>query len=151
NRDEGGSSKWWRVRDSNPRPRRCERRALPTELTPRQTGPLYSAGPCPTSRTRARPRASALRGLRIRSEGAQERGEQVQRQREEGRGVPLRSHLPHRLEIPELHRDREAHEDLGGLAELGGGLELALRVDDLGAALALGLGLLGHGALHVLR
>jgi hypothetical protein len=27
---------WWRVRDSNPRPRRCERRALPTELTPRQ-------------------------------------------------------------------------------------------------------------------
>jgi len=23
---------WWRVRDSNPRPRRCERRALPTEL-----------------------------------------------------------------------------------------------------------------------
>ena len=26
---------WWRVRDSNPRPRRCERRALPTELTPR--------------------------------------------------------------------------------------------------------------------
>jgi len=27
--------KWWRVRDSNPRPRRCERRALPTELTPR--------------------------------------------------------------------------------------------------------------------
>ena len=25
---------WWRVRDSNPRPRRCERRALPTELTP---------------------------------------------------------------------------------------------------------------------
>src|SRR5438876_9801332 len=27
---------WWRVRDSNPRPRRCERRALPTELTPRE-------------------------------------------------------------------------------------------------------------------
>src|SRR5882672_2901801 len=29
------SFSWWRVRDSNPRPRRCERRALPTELTPR--------------------------------------------------------------------------------------------------------------------
>src|SRR3990172_5276078 len=29
---------WWRVRDSNPRPRRCERRALPTELTPRVRG-----------------------------------------------------------------------------------------------------------------
>src|SRR5262245_23413046 len=26
--------RWWRVRESNPRPRRCERRALPTELTP---------------------------------------------------------------------------------------------------------------------
>ncbi len=25
---------WWRVRDSNPRPPRCERGALPTELTP---------------------------------------------------------------------------------------------------------------------
>src|SRR5437588_6161749 len=28
------SSVWWRVGDLNPRPRRCERRALPTELTP---------------------------------------------------------------------------------------------------------------------
>src|SRR5712691_12842891 len=25
---------WWRVGDLNPRPRRCERRALPAELTP---------------------------------------------------------------------------------------------------------------------
>ncbi len=30
--------KWWRVGDSNPRPRRCERRALPTELTPHFKG-----------------------------------------------------------------------------------------------------------------
>src|SRR5437667_1676931 len=29
------SSGWWRVGDLNPRPRRCERRALPAELTPR--------------------------------------------------------------------------------------------------------------------
>ena len=29
---------WWRVGDSNPRPRRCERRALPTELTPHLKG-----------------------------------------------------------------------------------------------------------------
>ena len=36
---------WWRVRDSNPRPRRCERRALPTELTPRTTKPPYSTWP----------------------------------------------------------------------------------------------------------
>jgi hypothetical protein len=26
--------KWWRAGESNPRPRRCERRALPTELAP---------------------------------------------------------------------------------------------------------------------
>jgi hypothetical protein len=45
---------WWRVRDSNPRPRRCERRALPTELTPRQIGPLYSGALRPTSQRRAR-------------------------------------------------------------------------------------------------
>ena len=32
-----------------------------------------------------------------------------------------------------------------------GGVELAFGVDDLGAALALGLGLLGHGAEHGFR
>ena len=36
--------KWWRVRDSNPRPRRCERRALPTELTPRDRLIVSSPG-----------------------------------------------------------------------------------------------------------
>src|SRR5580765_3356201 len=41
-------------------------------------------------------------------------------------------------------------QDLGGLGQLGRRLELAVGVDDLGPALALGLGLLGHGALHVL-
>ena len=28
------SEGWWRAGDLNPRPRRCERRALPTELAP---------------------------------------------------------------------------------------------------------------------
>ena len=28
------SEVWWRAGDLNPRPRRCERRALPTELAP---------------------------------------------------------------------------------------------------------------------
>lgn len=32
---------WWTVRDSNPRPRRCERRALPAELTARRTEAKY--------------------------------------------------------------------------------------------------------------
>ena len=30
------STGWWRYGDSNPRPRHCERRALPTELYPRK-------------------------------------------------------------------------------------------------------------------
>src|SRR5262245_35113754 len=30
----------WTVRDSNPRPRRCERRALPAELTARDQEPI---------------------------------------------------------------------------------------------------------------
>ncbi len=29
---ESDGKRWWTARDSNPRPRRCERRALPTEL-----------------------------------------------------------------------------------------------------------------------
>src|SRR5206468_1352816 len=39
------TSHWWRVRDSNPRPRRCERRALPTELTPRNCHAILPARP----------------------------------------------------------------------------------------------------------
>ncbi len=39
-RDTSRDDFWWRVRDSNPRPRRCERRALPTELTPRAQASL---------------------------------------------------------------------------------------------------------------
>ena len=42
-------------------------------------------------------------------------------------------------------------DDVGGFAELDRGLVLALGGDDLGAALALGLGFLGHRALHVVR
>ena len=55
-----------------------------------------------------------------------------------------------RLQVAELQRARGAGDDVGGLAQLLGGLELALGGDDLGAPLALGLGLLGHGAPHLL-
>src|SRR5438046_2619505 len=127
---------WWRVRDSNPRPRRCERRALPTELTPRDRKRAYS-----TSRLR-----SVVRLV----ERPQQRAEEIERQREErGRG-PLGGDLPHRLEIAELDGDRVLRQDLGRVGELRRRLELAVGVDDLGAPLALGLGLLGHRALHVL-
>ena len=77
--------------------------------------------------------------------------EEIDRQREERRGVPLRGDLAHRLEVAELHGDGGLRQDVGRLRELRGRLELALRVDDLGPPLALGLGLLGHRALHVLR
>jgi hypothetical protein len=75
---------------------------------------------------------------------------QVHRDREKRRGVPLRRDLAHRLQIPELDRHGVTRKHLSGLGKLRGGLELAFSADDLRAALALGLGLLGHRALHVL-
>src|SRR2546422_5351426 len=54
----------------------------------------------------------------------------------------FRSDLAHRLQIPELNSDRMPREDLGRLGQLRRRLELAVGVDDLGSALALGLGLL---------
>src|SRR3989442_6290321 len=49
-----------------------------------------------------------------------------------------------------LNGDRVQRENLARIGELRRRLELAVGVDDLGSALALGFGLLGHGALHVL-
>ena len=56
-----------------------------------------------------------------------------------------------RLQVAELERGGVAADDLGGLGELLGRLELAVGGDDLGAPLALGLGLAGDRALHVGR
>src|SRR5262245_65855862 len=108
---------WWRRGESNPRPRRCERRALPTELRPRFPVPrvrrnranppsdrIIVLGRGPADK-RPTARASAL-GLLGFPEGAQQRGEQIERQRKEGGGVPLRRDLPHGLQIAKLHRDR---------------------------------------------
>src|SRR5438094_7913126 len=85
---------WWRVRDSNPRPRRCERRALPTELTPRPPAIVRSG------RAGDKRLAVGLGSGRRRAEGAQERREEIDRQRDEGGRVPLRGALPHGLQIP---------------------------------------------------
>jgi hypothetical protein len=38
---------WWRVRDSNPRPPRCERGALPAELTPQSGCSAWAMPPRP--------------------------------------------------------------------------------------------------------
>ena len=76
--------KWWRRRDSNPRPPRCERGALPTELLPRNSRsrtflapflgavktPAGSCGPRFRAGARQRPavsrgRAAAARGFHV--------------------------------------------------------------------------------------
>ena len=104
------------------------------------------AGARAASDRRASAVGVALRGL---GEGAQ----QVERDREDRRRgvVRARRDLEQRLQVAQLERRRVARQHLGRLGELLGRLELALGADDLGAPLALGLGLTGHGPLHALR
>src|SRR3989441_8282118 len=85
---------WWRVRDSNPRPRRCERRALPTELTPRD----HQRG----TTSELKYFTSRLGAIPALVESLEQRAEEVDRQREEGRRGPLRGDLAHGLQIAEL-------------------------------------------------
>src|SRR5438477_2793121 len=86
---------WWRVRDSNPRPRRCERRALPTELTPPNAKPSYSTW---RARSRQPKPGSRLAGAVASAEPIEERPDEVHRQRKERRRVPLGGGLAHRLQ-----------------------------------------------------
>jgi hypothetical protein len=76
--------------------------------------------------------------------------EEVQGNGQDDGGVLVDGDLAHRLKEPQLQR-RRALEPVGGLPEALGGLVLALGGDDLGAALALALGLAGHRPLHLLR
>ncbi len=62
--------------------------------------------------------------------------------------VVFAGNLAHRLEEAQLERNRFLAHHRGGLHHFFRRLKFALGVDDLGAALALGFGLLGHGALH---
>ena len=68
---------------------------------------------------------------------------------EDDRRVLVDAHLEQRLQVAQLERRRVLADDLGRLGELLRGLELALGGDDLGAPLALGLGLAGHRPLHL--
>ena len=81
----------------------------------------------------------------------QERLEQVDRDREERRRVVLRGDLVERLEVPELKRHGLRLHERRRFDQLLGGLELPLRVDDLGPPFPLRLRLLGDRALHLLR
>src|ERR1700730_398901 len=62
--------------------------------------------------------------------------------REDNGGILLDRNLRHGLQRTQLKRDRMLRNDVGGLAKLDGSLILAFGGDDLGAALALGLGFL---------
>src|SRR5205085_9968547 len=77
-----------------------------------------------------------------------ERGlHQVDRHWEHHRRILIAADLAERLEVPELQGGRVPADHVGGLGELRRGLGLSLGVDDLRAALALGLGLAGDRVL----
>ena len=80
---------------------------------------------------------------------AHERTE-VQRQWEEGRGIVLGRDLGRGLQEAELERRRVRAQETGRLGKVSRRLELAPRVDHLCPALALGLGLTGDRAPHLL-
>src|SRR6266496_309603 len=78
----------------------------------------------------------------------QEWREEIDRHREKRRRVVLAGNLAHGLEEAQLQRNWFLAHHGGGLHHFFRGLKFALGIDDLSAALALGFGLLGHGALH---
>ena len=81
---------------------------------------------------------------------ADERLEHVHRQREDDGGVLVAADFQQRLQVAQLQRGGVGADDVGRVGELLRRLELALGVDDLGPPLALGLGLAGDRALHLL-
>src|ERR1035437_6749817 len=91
------------------------------------------------------------RGNGGRRDSLVEQVDELDRQREDDGGVLFDADVGEGLEIAELQGHGLSSHERGGFDELGRGVELAFGVDDLGAALALSLGLLGHGAEHVLR
>ena len=80
---------------------------------------------------------------------ADERLEHVHRQREDDRRVLVAADFEQRLQVAQLQGGRVGADDVGRVGELLRRLVLALGVDDLGAPLALGLGLAGDRPLHL--
>ena len=60
----------------------------------------------------------------------------------------LAGYFPHRLQETQLQRDWFLAHHRGGLHHFFSSLKFAFGIDDLSAPLALGFGLLRHGALH---
>ena len=75
---------------------------------------------------------------------------QVDRERKHDGRAALACDIEQRGEVTQLHRLRHRRQDLRRLDELLRGLLFALRVDDLGAARAFGLGLAGDRPDHAL-
>ncbi len=109
----------------------------------------------PGSSSRRAPSSScpvdgSLCGVDGSGERVDHRAHQVDRHREHDRRVLVGADLAQRLQVAQLQRHRVVADHVGGVGELGRRLELALGVDDLRAALALGLGLAGDRVLHPL-
>src|SRR5919202_5673467 len=83
--------------------------------------------------------------------GAQQRLQQLDRDREDDGRVLVGGDLGQGLQVAQLQRGWLAADQLGGGGQLLRAAELALGVDDLSPLLALGLGLAGHGPPDRLR
>src|SRR5207237_1195617 len=122
---------------------------VPGRRRPRRERPLRSL------RRELRRARSYLRGRQRRGRtsggrlGLEEETEQVDGDRKNRRRGLLRADLDERLQIAQLQRGRMRVDEVRRRPELLGGLVLALGGDDLATALALRLGLPGHGALHL--
>ena len=73
----------------------------------------------------------------------------IDRNREDYRGILFARNLSERLQVPKLNSIGGSGHHGGGISQFLRRLQFAFSVNDLGAPLALGLGLLGHGALHL--
>src|SRR3989338_1677964 len=101
----------------------------------------------------ARPLSSAPRAVSFRPRAAareEKRRQEVDVQGENDGGCFLARELLEGLEKAQLQRGGVAANDVRGVGQLLRRLELALGVDDFGAPLALGLGLPGDRADHLL-
>ena len=78
-------------------------------------------------------------------------GEKVHGNGEDDSGIFLDADFRQGLQIPELNADRFGGQEMSGVNQSLRRREFTLRVNDLGALLALGFGLLGHGSQHGLR
>ena len=74
--------------------------------------------------------------------------EQIDRDGKKRGRVVFAGNFAHGLQETQLQRNRLLAHHRGGLHHFFRGLKFAFGVDDLGAAFALGFGLLGHRALH---